>query len=86
MVKLCHMRNITGFRIRTARRKRGLTQEALAARLQLAGLPHTRNTIAKIETGVRQITDVELVHIAAALDVDIAWLFAPPQEDTDENH
>ena len=79
---LCHMRNITGPRIRLARRRQNLTQEDLAARLQVVGLYHTRNTIAKIESGVRQVTDIELLHIAQALVVDVAWLFRGDDEDS----
>lgn len=78
---MCHMRNITGSRIRLARQQQHLTQEDLAARLQLAGLNHSRNTIAKIESGVRQLTDIELQIIANALGVNISWLF----EETDNN-
>lgn len=78
-----HMRNITGPQIRLARKKLHLTQEGLAARLQLAGLNHTRNTIAKIEVGARQLTDVELQFLADALEVSVAWLFQ--EEDTRES-
>jgi transcriptional regulator with XRE-family HTH domain len=70
-----HMRNITGSQIRLARQSNKLTQEELAARLQILGFGHTRNTIAKIESGIRQVTDVELKAFAQALSVNIGWFF-----------
>jgi len=72
---MCHMRNITGQKIQLARRKKNLTQEELAIKLQILGLAHTRNTIAKIENGFRQVTDIEIKAISDVLDVAINWLF-----------
>jgi len=80
---MCHMRNITGPRIRLARHRQHLTQEDLAVRLQLAGLNHSRNTIAKIESGVMQLTDIELRIIADALGISVSWLFE--ETDNDES-
>ena len=77
-----HMRNnIVGYRVRIARKqhKPPLTQESLAARLQLAGWDIGRAGVAKIELGLRQVTDIEVVKLAAALDVSVTWLF---QDDT----
>jgi transcriptional regulator with XRE-family HTH domain len=70
-----HMRNITGRRIQAARQAKNLTQNELAIKLQMLGFTHTRNTIAKIENGFRQVTDIELRAIATALEVSVAWLF-----------
>lgn len=70
-----HMRNIIGQRIQEARQLNKLTQEDLAVKLQILGLPHTRNTIAKIESGFRQITDIEIKAISEVLGVSIDWLF-----------
>ena len=44
-----------GNNIRKLREKRGLTQEAVAAKLQLAGCDITRSAIAKIEVGQRHL-------------------------------
>jgi len=52
-------------------------------RLQLAGLNHSRNTIAKIESGIRQLTDIELRIIADALGISVSWLFE--ETDNDES-
>lgn len=77
------MRNITGTKIRQARSSKHITQEDLAIRLQMIGLLHTRNTIAKIESGVRQIMDYEVKAIAGVLGVSVSWLFS---ETNDENN
>lgn len=69
------MRNITGHRIQLARQSNKLTQEELAVKLQILGLLHTRNTIAKLENGFRQITDIEIKAISDVLNVPINWLF-----------
>lgn len=54
----------------------GLTQEQLAAKLQLAGLHSIgRVAVAKIETQIRSVFDFELTLIARVLRVDMASLF-----------
>jgi len=70
-----HMRNIIGRRIQLARQSKKMTQDELAIKLQILGLKHTRNTIAKIENGIRQITDIEIKAIAEVLEVSVNWLF-----------
>ena len=49
-----------GKRIREFRRKKGLTQEQLAARLQTRGCDITRSALAKMEAGQRHIYVDEL--------------------------
>ena len=70
-------RNVIGDRVKLARRQAipKVTQLDLAIRLQLQGLQIERATISKIETGYREVTDVEIVAIAKALGVTISWLF-----------
>lgn len=69
-------RNIIGERVRLARERTKplITQADLAARLQIGGLRLERVTISKIETGYREVTDVETVAIAKALSVTVSWL------------
>jgi len=69
-------RNIIGERVRLAREraKPVITQADLAARLQVEGLRIERVTISKIETGYREVTDVEAMAIAKALGVTVSWL------------
>lgn len=70
-------RNIIGKRLRIARTRATppITQEELAARLQVQSLPIERVAISKIETGYREVTDVEVEAIARVLGVSIGWLF-----------
>lgn len=69
------MRNITGNQIQKVRKSKNLTQEELAVKLQIQGFRHTRSTIAKIENGFRQITDLELKVIADVLETSVICFF-----------
>lgn len=66
--------NISGERIRMAREKRGLSQEELAAKIQLNGHSLSQKAISRIETGQRIVADYEIPLLADALKVDILWL------------
>ena len=57
-----------------------ITQVDLAARLQVQGIRLERATISKIETGYREVTDVEAVAIAHALGVTVGWLLSEGEE------
>lgn len=58
----------------------GLTQEELAAKLQLAGLHSAdRVTVAKIESQIRSVFDFELAVIAKVLGSDPTALVPPPE-------
>jgi len=73
-----HMKNnIVGSRVRMARHEciPRITQKDLAARLQIEGWDISRSGIAKIESGLRQVTDIELYRLSQALDVSVDWLF-----------
>ncbi|MDR1144781.1 MAG: helix-turn-helix transcriptional regulator [Verrucomicrobiales bacterium] len=67
--------NILGGRLQTLRVERELTQEQLAARCAVLGWDASSNTVAKIETGVRCLTDRELILITRALRVKIQDVF-----------
>ena len=67
-------RNYSGKRIRIARETLRLSQERLAAKMQLAGLEINQQAISRIETGARVIPDYELPFFADALNVNILWL------------
>ena len=75
-------RNVIGERVRLAREraKPRITQADLAARLQIEGLQLERVTVSKIETGYREVTDVEAIAIAKALGVTISWLSGESEE------
>jgi transcriptional regulator with XRE-family HTH domain len=68
-------KNIIGLNIRQARKTIQITQMDLAARLQVLGVVIDRSAIAKIETGRRPISDIEIAAISQILNVEIAWLF-----------
>jgi transcriptional regulator with XRE-family HTH domain len=68
-------KNIIGLNIKRARKEAHITQMELAARLQVMGAAIERSAIAKIETGRRPISDIEIAAIAKILNVEIAWLF-----------
>ena len=67
-------KNICGERIRDARCKLKLTQENLAAKLQLAGIMIERDSISRIEIGTRFVADYELRELSKILKVDVNWL------------
>ena len=68
--------NLSGSRIRAARalQKPTMSQEKLAAQLQLKGLTMSQAVVSKIELGTRYVTDIELYEIARILNVGILWL------------
>lgn len=70
------MKNIVGKRVQEARRKfkPPLSQEALAVRLELEGWKISRGTLSKIEAGIRQVTDFEVMALARTLKVAPEWL------------
>ena len=67
--------NITGNQIRKLRSQLDLSQEQLSAKCQRVGLDISRGTLAKIEAGVRCVSDQEALLLALALGVGVADLF-----------
>jgi transcriptional regulator with XRE-family HTH domain len=69
-------RNIVGSRVRRARREARppVTQTDLVARLQVLGVVIDQPGISKIENGQRPVLDFEVVALAKALKVTVAWL------------
>ena len=68
--------NFIGPALRQLRQAKGLNQAMLAARCVRGGWEScTENTISKLETGVRCITDQELVLIARALRAKLREFF-----------
>lgn len=56
-----------GNNIRKIRESRGMTQDALAAKLQLHGCDITRSAVAKIEVGQRHLYPDEIILICKIL-------------------
>ena len=67
-------KNISGERIREARLKKRLTQEDLAARVQIEGVIMERDSISRVEIGTRFIPDYEIPVFARVLGVSALWL------------
>lgn len=70
LLKLDGRCNICGDTVRTAREVLGLSQEQLAAQVQLRGHSLTQKAISRIEAGERIVPDYEIPLLAAALKVD----------------
>ena len=74
-------RNVVGPQIARARSANGLTQDALAAKLQILGLESIDNIgVSKIENQVRSIYDYELQLIAQILGLTLDKLYPPIEE------
>lgn len=61
--------SIVGRQIRAVREMRGMTQEQLAAQLQIRDCDVTRSAVAKMEVGQRHIYAVELRALRDILNV-----------------
>ena len=67
-------KNICGERIKEARRAAGLSQENLAARLQLEGVMLERDSVSRMEIGTRFVADYELLALCKILNVSPQYL------------
>jgi len=70
-------KNVIGARVRKARDSAipSISQDDLSGRLARLGVQITQTGISKIENGERYLMDYEIVALAKALKVSIAWLF-----------
>lgn len=69
LLKLEGQCNVCGGAVRAAREALGLSQEQLAARVQLRGHSLTQKAISRIESGERVVPDYEIPLLAAALQI-----------------
>ncbi len=76
--------NISGERMRQIRERQNMSQEQLAARLQVAGLNITQKSVSRMETGLRVVPDFELAYLAEALGVSINYLLGMDDPRDDE--
>jgi transcriptional regulator with XRE-family HTH domain len=67
--------NIIGENVRKIRESQKLTQDQLAAKCNLLEWNISRGTLAKIESKVRRVTDVEVKLLAKVLKVNVNELF-----------
>ena len=64
-----------GQNLRALRERRGMTQDALAARLQLCGCDITRSALAKIEVGQRHLYPDEIMLFKQILETTYDEIF-----------
>lgn len=64
-----------GYNVRMLREKRNLTQEQLAAKLQVRNCDITRSALAKIEVGQRHLYVDEVFHLKNILKVSYDEIF-----------
>ena len=64
-----------GRRIRALREQAGLTQEQVAAQLQVRGCDITRSALAKIEVGQRHLYPDEILLLKAILHTSFEEIF-----------
>ncbi len=67
-------KNLISHRLKTLRKKYGLSQRALAHKLQLIGVDMDKNVITRIETNKRYVTDLELRAIVSIFQVSYDYL------------
>jgi transcriptional regulator with XRE-family HTH domain len=67
-------KNICGKRVKESRKKLKLSQENLAAKLQLEGVAIERDSVSRIEIGTRFVADYELLILCKILNVSPAYL------------
>ena len=75
MKRYKEIEKIIGQNIRALREKAGMTQETLAAKLQLEGCDITRSAVAKIEVGQRHLYPDEIHLIKKILNVSYDEIF-----------
>lgn len=64
-----------GNNVRKIRESKGMTQDSLAAKLQLAGCDITRSAVAKIEVGQRHLYPDEVILIKQILNTSFEAIF-----------
>jgi transcriptional regulator with XRE-family HTH domain len=67
-------RNVVGQMVARIRRDQKLTQEDFAGRLAVVGWDISRDSIKRIESGEREVTDIDLLRLARGLRVPPARL------------
>ncbi len=73
-----YLSQILGQRVKQARSLHDdLSQQEVANRMTILGHNWIRQTVARVESGDRNLTVDELVSLAAALQTTIAYLFSP---------
>ncbi len=72
---LASKQNVVGPQVRRLRMAAEMSQEALAAKLQLAGWDLSRAGLSKIEAGLRRVNDAETWMLAKVLACPLTELY-----------
>lgn len=67
--------NLIGPTVRKLRMAAGMSQEALAAKLQVAGWDITRGGLSKIESRIRRVNDAEILVLSKVLKCSLVDLY-----------
>ncbi len=67
--------NVVGPQVRKLRNQRGWTQPKMVAKCQLAGWDLSRESLAKIESQLRTVPDIEVLKLGKILGVHFSALF-----------
>ena len=68
--------NLCGRNVAKYRKRMGISQRALAEKLQIVGLDIDKNAIQRIECGKRFVTDIEFVALSKVLEVEFIDLIS----------
>lgn len=66
--------NLCGKNVAIVRTQMGISQRALADKLQIAGLDIDKNAVQRIEAGKRFVTDIELKILSTVLNISLEEL------------
>ena len=73
-------KNLIGPQLAKHRTHLAMSQSEVAGLCQRSGWDVSRETLAKIESGIRCVTDLELVEISSALKLPLPVLFPPDEQ------
>ena len=73
-------KNLIGPQLAKHRTHLAMSQSEFAGLCQRSGWDVSRETLAKIESGIRCVTDLELVEISSALKLPLPVLFPPGEQ------
>lgn len=72
--------NIIGPQLKSARKSKRLSQEELAAKMQVENIEISQKVISRIEKQERFVTDYELLTFAQVLNVNVYWLLGSKKD------
>ena len=67
-------KNLIGARVESIRKKQGMKQKELLAKLQIRGIDMNASSLSKLEGQIRGVSDLELFALSQVLEVSPEWL------------